>query len=983
MAFEYPAWMKNDKQKAAYKKFIDDQKAYEAFVIQLCSLKDKRNIGNADVGYGLSAKMTEAELTQLKMLCEQIILSGQELKKTLEKTGKSKKLASKANRTPEEEAILRGERELELNIRRDNRQANRELSYAEDLVPGESSYMSIHRQSTDIIIDMGSEELEKVGGYMSDRIPVRYMNEKGELEEGFFTQDYAPEWTEKEIVDRAKFVAPSLAAIIDAIVSKPDGLNSLKTKCFNFKADANGIRNTESIPLVLKEIGIDENLYMQDGKYRAFTQAEASALHDLGLRIEDLPTMMAIHITAGIEKGSNINQRNTAMSDMATLLGCGKDLAKSIPMTMMVNGEPVRGSFMKKASGIGIEEILKDLTIFDNKTLDIDYAALGESCANLLITDYICANIDRHAGNIFINIEPSKDGKRLMVKGVNGIDNDLSFGNLSINNSTAVKNLPALDDIGSIPRAMAEKVMKLDRGSLAGILVKNGINSEQIDACWSRVQSLQKKIQKNPNNFIVDTYTEKLFKAEVARQFKNHDSKFGYAPDSPFKHAQTAIDGITTKMAAFEPKFRAKANEMVNKLETEFKEEEKKLIKPDPDYDNLRQKILKAQMNKQPISEEEKKLYQEKHKPREEAKKQIEKKLGYNLKKPREALNKKAVKLAEKAFKDEYKRDQAIKRSNKGVKRLHEKLRIDSLSTVKGQIKEIESITKRLNKLGSDGTLEYQQLTDKISSLSSMLKDVAQKNRPVSDMDANIIADRFKLVQKAITAYIPAASGPNAAKLTAVAECMDNLCDIAKDSRERQVNEINELMSKAFKELAASNKQLQTIKDNPQLGVDSIEYKLADASFGAKQVLAGAVGNLGPMDNTQIGINNKAVATLTLVEHINKLKENDPQAYQSYANMLKEDPKALDQMADIIVNGKSFNDLVSKANTYMALINKPEKYIAAELDKNYKLKFFDEVASGVRNFDGSMNPEKISQQPDEETKELNKIAEKDYVPQMK
>lgn len=980
MAFEYPNWMKDEKQKEAYKKFMEAQKAYETFVVQLSSLGGERNLNNTDVKQGLAAKMTEQELHQLKELSEQIISAGQEMKQVLEKTGQGKKLASKKSRTAEEDEILRGERELELNIRRGNRQANRELSYAENIAPGESvSYASLHRQSTDVVINTGSDELEKVGGYLSDRIPVRYMNEKGELEEGFFTQDYAPEWTVQEIVDRAKFVSPGMAEIVDAIAAKENGLRLLSGMEFNLKADANGIRNAESVPLVLQTLGINDNLYKKDGKDRTFTQAETAALHDLALRFMRMKTMKETHVSAGIEPGSNINQRNTAMSDIATLLGCGKDVAKSIPMTLMVDGKPVRGSFMKKASGLSIDDIEKDLKLHNEPQLEIDYASLGESCANLLITDYICANIDRHLGNIFVNVEPSKDGKKMLVNGVKGIDNDLSFGNLKINEKKAVKFLPALSEIGSIPRATAEKIQKLDKETLAGILVKDGISPDQIDACWDRVTKLQKKIQKNPDDFIVDKYTKERVEKEIKREYKSSNLIEGFGVQTPFKQAGRAAGGLASKIANFATKFRAKANEIFAKLENAFKKEEKDRIPFDSDYEHIKCEIQKLKKAGKAIPEDWAKMAQEKHKEREEIRKQLTKELGYNNTTNRPAMEEKARKLAEKEFKDEYNAEQAVKRRANGVKRLHEKVQIDSIATVKGQAKEIESLLKRFNKLGPDGTDELQALKDEMNSLYSTLSKVAQK-KTLNDMDANLIADQFKDVQKAITAYVPVACGPNAAKLCAAAECMDNLCDIAKDSRERQVNELNELMSAAFKELANSNDQVQKIKKDPELGENSAEYKLALAAFDAKQVLAGAVGNLGPMENVQYDINSKAIATLTLVEHINNLKGNNPEAYQSYANMIKEDPKSLDKMADVLVSGKSFDTLVSKANTYKAIVNKPEKYIAAELDKNLKLKYFDEIAAGVRGLDGVILPEKAPKKELSEDKLAQKeIAEEDYV----
>jgi len=973
MAVEFPSWMKDEKQKAAYQKFVEAKERYEAFVVELNMLSGERNIGNEDAKYGLAAKMTTEEIDKLKKLSEDIISSGREMQKILTTTGKGKKLASKKVRTEAEETLYRGEKNIELEIRRANRQANRELSYIENIPQGESvSYSTLHRQSTDVTIDTGEGNLEKVGGFLSDRIAIRYMNENGVLEEGFFTQDYAPEWTIEEICERAKSVAPTLTPIIDAIYSTPNAMAGLSEREYNFKPDKDGMRNTEAVPLVLDTLGIDKSLYQ--GK--VFTQEETAALHDLGLRFSSLEIMKNVHIRAGIEPGSNINQRNTAMSDMATLLGCGKDIAKSMPMTLMVNGQPMRGSFMKKASGLGSEQIL-NLKLTDGKDFEVDYESLGESCANLLIMDYICANIDRHSGNIFYDLQPSADGKKMVLKGVKGIDNDLSFGNKDISEYTAVKNLPALGDINTIPKALADKVRGLNKETLASILVKSNISPSQIDSCWNRVQKLQKKIQKNPAGFIVEKYNREIFGKIAAQDFKYPDIASGSIPDTPFKHAKTAISSLSKKFHDFEKVFRAKANQFVRALENLFVSKEKELNPDDPEYQEMAKRVHSLKKKGETVPEELLNAVKAKHEAREANRKNLEKELGYNLSNNREALNKKAQKLAEKEFKDEYNEEQAIKRKEQGIKKLHNKVQIDSLATVKGQTKEIANVIKRFNKIGSDGTPEFENLLGEMKALQTILSNAEKKNAPLSDMDSNLIAEQFKDVQKAISEYIPAATGPNAAKLTSAAEAMDNLCDIAKNSRERQVNELNQLMSSAFKELTAYNMNLQMIKNDKALGENSAEYKLAQTAFEAKQVLAGVAGNLGPMENTQIDINKNAIAKLTMVEHINSLKTESPKMYGKYTSLINENPKIIDKMASVLTNGKSFDKMVNNTNTYLAIVNQPEKHIAKELDKNLKLKVFDEMALGVRDINGKML-DKHQKDLTKDEIQINNIAVEDY-----
>lgn len=934
MPFTYPKWMEKEEHKRAYKQYMEAKEAYERFVIELSNPNSERNKAFEGHRQGLSAPMTADELNKLVQLSEKIIEQGQSMRNALGDDNS------------------RGSIELMLEIRRSNRQAHRELSHAENAdVNKLPSYSSLHRQSTDVIINVGDGDLEKVGGYMSDRIPIRYMNEKGELEEGFFTQDYSPEWTMKEIVDRAKFVAPGLTPIIDSIASKKDGLKELYDHEHQLSpAPDTGMRNVRFIPDILKDLGVPKNLY--EGK--TFTQDEASALHDLALRYRHMPLMKSTNEYAGIKPGSNINQRNTAMSDIATLLGCGKDVAKSVPLTLMVNGKPVRGSFMKKAPGVGVDQIDKDFHITENRDFEVDYSSLGESCANLLITDYICANVDRHHGNIFVNLEPNKDGNTMVLKGVVGIDNDMSFGQVKVGENSAFKNLPALDDILTIPRSLADKVIKLDKSTLSSILSKDQITPEQIEACWDRVQKLQNKIKRNPNGFISDGYTKEQFE-KLANQTFRHTSP-DRTPDTPFIHCKEAIKSLKSKFKEFADKFKEAVKRIGEGLDlalrTKVTNKIKKEMPNDPEYEKWKKEVnnytQKGQMVPEELANKFNKRSEERNKVKAKLQSEVEKETGYK----RGEISTKAAKLAEKMFKEEYLNAIASKRSGQGVRKLHDRIQMESSATVKGQYEDVSNIMNRFRKLGSDGTPEYDKLMEKIETLHAVLGDITENNKQLTDGLANVVTDCFSDVKDAITGYIPAASGSNAKKLASVAECMDNLCDIAAASREREVNEFNEMMAGTLKELGEAGKKLKEIKDNSRLGENSCEYRLALEAFDAKKNLAGTVGNLGPNEITQVDINSAAIAKLTVIEHINTLKKTDPEAYGKYEKAIKNDPKTIEKMSKLLSNGKSFNKMVENVNTFKAILTHPERHIAEELANRGALKAFDKIASGELSYEG-------------------------------
>jgi hypothetical protein len=58
-----------------------------------------------------------------------------------------------------------------------------------------------------------------------------------------------------------------------------------------------------------------------------------------------------INRIAGISNDCRLDQRNSAMSDVAALLGMSGIIAKSIPMKIIHEGEVIEGTFMEKAVG--------------------------------------------------------------------------------------------------------------------------------------------------------------------------------------------------------------------------------------------------------------------------------------------------------------------------------------------------------------------------------------------------------------------------------------------------------------------------------------------------------------------------------------------------------------------------------------------------------------------------------------------------------
>ena len=123
-------------------------------------------------------------------------------------------------------------------------------------------------------------------------------------------------------------------------------------------------------------------------------------------------------------------------------------------------------------------------------------AGLNRDMAAMEIFDFLCAQNDRHAGNMLYQLsEPDENGKRNVI-GLQGIDNDLAFGDQEQPDFQYQGFRKGMESMTFIDRDLAQQVRKLDRASLeyaVGDLVSQG----QIDAMMKRVEKFQRHMEEN------------------------------------------------------------------------------------------------------------------------------------------------------------------------------------------------------------------------------------------------------------------------------------------------------------------------------------------------------------------------------------------------------------------------------------------------------------------------------------------------------
>lgn len=242
-----------------------------------------------------------------------------------------------------------------------------------------------------------------------------------------------------------------------------------------------------------------------------------SAYSEFARKFEPLSISEVVNkMTLQLEDGDNIDKRNSAMSGMAHLLNKDDSLAKSRPITIEreVNGQKVlvEGTFMEFAKGkdpgnLPIKDMMRETPVENYDTPEAK-----QSMANLQIIDYLCGNVDRHAGNIFYNFDP--ETKKLVS--VQGIDNDASFFKGSVNKDDVLNQWQGLNHLRVIDEETALRVTLLEEGPLKATLQGYGLKNEEIEAAWNRTKELQEaikqgKLYENENDIKVSAPSDRSY----------------------------------------------------------------------------------------------------------------------------------------------------------------------------------------------------------------------------------------------------------------------------------------------------------------------------------------------------------------------------------------------------------------------------------------------------------------------------------------
>lgn len=368
-------------------------------------------------------------------------------------------------------------------------------------------------------IDLRDHTIKTLGNMQSSRIPMTFRGPNGETRSGVFTkanyvQVKAPFLAQ---IERAKAqCGPEGAAELDSFLAKA---RTYHVRMNDKKFDGSSMKEAGDdfmagyVLYKLKKSRTDHHSgSLKPAHVREYMKTVGmnveripkEAFHTLAVglgRMAEQPGYAINGCGLELKDGQRLDNRNSAMTAVADLLGVGSLLARSNNMRFVdERGEVTEGTFMDYGKGLDLVEDESSLIHLNKHPLDNPktYNQALRSIADLQILDALCLNVDRHQGNIMYRV----DEKGYFI-GVQGIDNDSSFGPRNLNIDGVMENRV-------ISQSMAEKVKALTPEMLKFTLRGRGLNEEEIKAAGKRLQTIQESVQLGMLRTVPDDQFSKL-----------------------------------------------------------------------------------------------------------------------------------------------------------------------------------------------------------------------------------------------------------------------------------------------------------------------------------------------------------------------------------------------------------------------------------------------------------------------------------------
>lgn len=320
---------------------------------------------------------------------------------------------------------------------------------------------------------------------MSNRETVEYIDENGKLRQGFFTPEKTlVNWQQDamDLLDRYIQTYPQYETYFKKIKNNKSIYERIETAAFEDQ-------DTRMFRAVDQVIDSFSWISEEDKNDIEFKKVFKEFGKDITKPRGNYFTLKAI----GFHEGDRLADRSGAMSDVADALGYPDLLVKSRRVTVKKGDKEIPGIMMDAAGPnmLDTDKLPNGHPFFNLAVSEFDNKELLSSLADLQILDYLCANTDRHASNFFLKMDYS-DPELPKILGVQGIDNDNSFGSLK---KGGISRLPSAENLKVITGKMADAIKDMKPEKLEEILQPYNFRKDQISAAKTRLKTLQDMIK--------------------------------------------------------------------------------------------------------------------------------------------------------------------------------------------------------------------------------------------------------------------------------------------------------------------------------------------------------------------------------------------------------------------------------------------------------------------------------------------------------
>ncbi|GEM_PF-4109326 len=434
------------------------------------------------------------------------------------------------NKSPRTE---RGKQRLNFVIKFKNYLEHEREALSANAQASESSmplFYATHVTGSDILFNVRAEMIDKLknegGGttgtsqsYISNGKKYYYKEDK-KVEENsisgiesaqtfLLTLYKTPEHLRTDADNYKEKIAISVVELLDLFEESPLFIHDLLISYANNVIDYEGffnnvygqIRSSGHTPERANEI---TNLLRERlNKDEVDTKEYRAAL----LQVVKYNTASSIANYNSIETGRRLGVRNVASSRVAELLGGKGCIANSKTVVFTDEKGAIKtGNCMEEVKGYYISKLVK---IYHK----VEFTGKAKRMiANMQFIDFICGQMDRHAGNYIV------DGDYIdgvyYVDSVVGIDNDMSFGTFSYNDIKKGSNRLAGPESGGkfamkkISRDMYQRIMQTKPATLKYALADLGLSTTEFGALVNRLKGMQNYLsnayKKFGDDFIVE-----------------------------------------------------------------------------------------------------------------------------------------------------------------------------------------------------------------------------------------------------------------------------------------------------------------------------------------------------------------------------------------------------------------------------------------------------------------------------------------------